>query len=226
MPRDWIDVTVPVRHGMIHWPGDPPVVVERVEDMAAGAPCNVSRLDLSAHTGTHQDAPLHYLRDGVPIDRVSVELTVGPARVIATGAATAIGPETLRPHRIRKGERILLKTANSRRDWPDGPFPEAYAALTPDGAEFLADRAVRCVGIDFLSIGGPGDDGVRAHRALLSAGVAVIEGLDLRRVRPGRYLLLCLPLRLAGGDGAPVRALLRASAATGAGRREGGRRGF
>jgi arylformamidase len=205
----WIDVTVPLCDGMVHWPGDPPVMIERLSDVDRGDPQTLTTIRMSAHTGTHMDAPIHYIPGGKGIDEFPPEIAVGPARVIACGDARSIGASELRRHRIRRGERILLQTANSARQWHMGPFIEDYAAISLDGALFLAGRGVRLVGVDYLSVGGPGADGVQTHIALLEAGIWLIEGLDLSRVAPGRHAMICLPLRIPHGDGAPARVFLR-----------------
>jgi arylformamidase len=205
----WIDISVPLRSGMVHWPGDPAVVIQRLQDMERGDRCNVSTLSLSAHTGTHMDAPLHFLPHSAGIDALPLEATIGPARVIEIADREAVKPTALRSHRIRRGERILFRTPNSDRCWGTDAFVEDYTYVTREAAEYLVERGVRTVGIDYLSVGGFHRDGAEVHRILLGAGVWIIEGLDLRRVRTGRYELICLPLRILGADGAPARAALR-----------------
>jgi arylformamidase len=194
----WIDVSAPIRAGMPVWPGDPPVRIERVLDLAAGDEATVSSLALPAHVGTHVDAPRHYFAAGAAIDEMPPEAMMGRARVIAvTGAVT---PAALRRHAVRSRERLLLRTRGRGR----GP-----GTLTLAAAELLAALPVRAVGIDALSIGADGPAGAEVHRVLLAAGVWIIEGLELGAAPPGRYDLVCLPLRIPGGDGAPARALLR-----------------
>jgi arylformamidase len=205
----WIDVSVPIATGMVHWPGDPEVRVERVQDMAKGDPLTASTLAMSAHSGTHVDAPAHFVRHGLTVDALPVEATVGRARVIAIRDPVAIRPAELERHRLRRGERVLFRTANSRRCWRGDAFVADYVHLSLDGARFLVARGVRTVGVDYLSVAGFGADLVATHRVLLEARVCVLEGLNLGAVRPGRFELLCLPLRIARGDGAPARALLR-----------------
>jgi arylformamidase len=205
----WIDATVPLRDGMVHWPGDPSVAIERVADMERGDSLTLSKLTLSAHTGTHMDAPLHFVRGGKSIDELPMDIAIGPARVIGCGETESIGPDELRSHRIRRGERVLFKTKNSTRDWPGGEFLEDYVSISLEGARFLARRGVRLVGVDYLSVGGFERDGAETHIALLQAGIWIVEGLDLSRVSPGLYRMVCLPLRIEGGEGAPARVLLR-----------------
>ena len=206
----WIDVSVPLRSGMPHWPGDPPVRISRMLDMDRGDPCNVSRLSMGAHSGTHMDAPLHFLRKARGLDRMPFSAVLGRARVIPIRDRVSIKPEELRRHRIRRGERILFKTRNSARCWKTNAFVQDFVYISQEAARYLAARRVRTVGVDYLSVGGYHRDSRETHEALLGAGVWIIEGLDLSRVRPGRYELLCLPLRIVNSDGGPVRALLRA----------------
>jgi arylformamidase len=209
MSAAWIDVSVPLREGMVHWPGDPPARIRKTKDLDRGDSCTVSQLDLGSHTGTHMDAPGHFLRGGAGIDAMPLDATVGPARVIAIRDPASITARELRRHGIRRGERILFKTANSAARWARTAFAEDFVAIAQDAARLLAQRRVRCVGVDYLSVGGYRDDGAAIHRTLLGAGIWLIEGLNLSRVAAGAYELICLPLRIAGGDGAPARAVLR-----------------
>lgn len=206
---DWIDVSVPLRTGMAHWPDNPPVVVERTTDLAKGDACTVSRLAMGAHTGTHMDAPSHFVRGGASLDDLPFDAVVGRARVIAIRSPKAITVEELRRHAIRRGERLLFRTRNSGRCWGTDAFVEDFVYIAADAARYLADRGVLLVGIDYLSVGGYVHDGRETHEALLGAGVWIIEGLALSKVRPGPVDLVCLPLRLSGGEGAPARAIVR-----------------
>ncbi|WP_300156510.1 cyclase family protein [Solidesulfovibrio sp.] len=205
----WIDVSVPLRTGMAHWPGDPAARIRRDLDLAKGDPCTVTSLELCAHAGTHMDAPAHYLADGCGMDAMPLDVAVGVARVIALEDGDSVTPEALREHRIRRGERLLFKTANSGRCWDRDDFVEDFVAISQAAADFLAARQVRLVGVDYLSVAGYRADGAAVHRALLGAGIWIIEGLNLSRVPPGRVELVCLPLRLAGAEGAPARAIVR-----------------
>ncbi len=205
-----IDISVMLHAGMVHWPGDPSVAITRTSDIASGDAATVSRLSMGSHTGTHMDAPLHFIRMGKGLDEMPLEATIGPARVIQIHDPNVIRSDELKPHRIRRGERILLKTKNSTRCWKMDRFVEDFVYLSTEAARFLAARRVRTVGIDYLSVGGYRErNGVVVHRTLLGAGIWILEGLDLSRVRPGRYELLCLPLRVLASDGAPARAILR-----------------
>ena len=206
---NWIDVSVPVKSGMAHWPGDIDVSVDRVSSMAAGAVCNLSRLHMSAHTGTHMDSPLHFVDGAISIDQMPFDATVGEARVIAIDVSDSIRRADLEPFQIEEGERILIKTRNSARVWDTNEFVEDFVYISEEAAKYLVERKVRTVGIDYLSVAGYFKDSVETHVALLGAGIWIIEGLDLRRIPPGRYQLVCLPLKLFGADGAPARAILK-----------------
>jgi len=205
---DWIDISVPVRPGMVHWPGDPEFRIERRLDMDKGDPCTVSRISMGVHTGTHMDAPLHFLRSGASIDSMPISATVGPARVIPITNTESVKPAELEQHLIQAGERILLKTANSDHAWNTDDFIENFVYISREGANYLAECNVAAVGVDYLSVGGFTKDGPETHEALLSAGVWVIEGLNLSGIEPGDYDLVCLPLLLIGAEGAPARAIL------------------
>jgi len=186
---------------MVVYPGDPTVSLERVASIAAGDVANISRLELGVHTGTHVDAPLHFIDGGAAIEALALDVLVGPARVLDLTSADRLDASALAG--VELAERTLLKTSNSEL-WARGTFAEDALALTEDAARILVDGGVRLVGIDYLSVG---DEA--AHRVLLGAGVVALEGLDLRDVEPGEYELLCAPLKLVGSDGAPARVLLR-----------------
>jgi len=206
---EWIDVSVPLRSGMVHWPDNPPVYIERILDIERGDACNVSKLSLGAHTGTHMDAPVHFLRDGTGIDSMPLAATIGQARVITISDAESIKARELEGHAIQPGERILFKTLNSTRCWGTDNFVEDFVYLSNEAARYLVSVGVQTVGVDYLSVGGYRVDGVEIHQTLLRAGIWVIEGLNLSTVEQGRYEVICLPLRIEGGDGAPARAVLR-----------------
>jgi arylformamidase len=188
-----VDVSVPVRPGMIVYPGDPEVRLERVSSIEDGDGFNLSRLDLGVHSGTHVDAPLHFLADGAAVETLPLDVLVGPCVVVDGHDAAAVP---------RGAERVLFKTQNGRL-WERDEFTEDFAELDGEAARALVAAGVRLVGIDYLSIG---DE--EAHRILLGAGVIAVEGLDLREVEPGEYRLVCAPLKLEGAEGAPARVLL------------------
>ena len=206
----WIDVSIRLRQGLVPWPGDAPFELNRVSDLARGDVCTFSTLSMSAHAGTHVDAPLHFVKGGRSIDTLPLEAMIGPARVIVIRNPRVITTDEIRPHRIRAGERLLFKTRNSARRQP-GVFFKSYVALAPDAAEYLAARRVRAIGIDGPSIAPADRHMAQTHRVLLRAGIWIIGWLDLRRVSAGRCHFICLPLRIVNGDGAPARAILRPS---------------
>jgi len=199
-----IDITVPIRDGMVHYDGNPAIHLERVSSISSGATANVSRLDFGVHSGTHVDAPLHFLEDGAGSEALPLEPLIGPVHVVdATGVEHALDEAALRGLDLPVGaERLLFKTRNSRL-WESDVFTRDFVRLTGDGAAYLLERGPSLIGIDYLSIGDP-----TAHRLLLGAGVVAVEGVDLRRFEPGPYFLLCLPLKIVGSDGAPARAIL------------------
>jgi arylformamidase len=196
-----IDISVPVRPGMVTYPGDPTVSLERVVSIANGGVCNLSRLDFGVHSGTHVDAPLHFIDGAAAVEALPLDVLVGPARVLDLTPAERLDASVFEGADL--AERVLLKTRNSEL-WARDSFADDHLALTEDGARALVDGGVGLVGIDYLSIG---DED--AHRVLLGAGVVAVEGLDLRDVEPGEYELICAPLKLVGSDGAPARVFLR-----------------
>jgi arylformamidase len=205
----WIDVSVTLHDGMVHWPDNPPVSITRQLDISKGDAANVSMLSMGSHTGTHMDAPLHFVPDGKGLDEMDLEATMGPARIIEIDDPVSVTADALENHAIEAGERILFKTRNSDRPWVDQPFDEDFVYVSAGAAAHLAACGVRLVGVDYLSVGGFKSDGVETHTALLEAGIWVIEGLDLSRVLAGQYELICLPLKILRSDGAPARAILR-----------------
>jgi arylformamidase len=178
-------------------------------DMGRGDAANVSQMSFGSHTGTHMDAPVHFVRGGEGIDRMPLDAAMGRARVLEIQDFTSINPDELVPHGIGSGERIIFKTRNSSLNWWTHEFIEDFVYISREAARYLAEREVRTVGVDYLSVGGFHKDGVETHQALLGAGIWVIEGLDLSRVEPGEHELICLPLKVEDGDGAPARVLLR-----------------
>jgi arylformamidase len=209
MKQQWIDISVPLQTGMVNWPGDPRVSIDPLKDMERGGSSNARLIYMSTHTGTHMDAPRHMLRGGKSLDALPLEATIGPARVVGIRDRKSIQVAELLEHRIRRGERILFKTYGSARRWRKPEFDQDYVYITAGAARFLASRGVRTVGVDYLSVGGYKEGAHETHEILMEAGIWIIEGLDLSGVKPGRYDLVCLPLRIANGDGAPARAALR-----------------
>ncbi len=203
-----LDVSVPLAAGMPAYPGNPEFELQPVKRVAEGASSNVSRLVMGTHTGTHVDAPKHFFDDGAGVDRLALDLLIGRARVIGIGRRGGIGAGDLSHAGLREDVRVLLRTPNSAL-WQGGGFREDYTHLTEDGARYLVAQGVKVVGIDYLSVEQFKKPGAPAHRALLSEGVVIIEGLNLAEAEPGMYDMVCLPLRIAGADGAPARVVLK-----------------
>jgi arylformamidase len=204
----YIDISLSLSPDLPVWPGDPAFEIERIAEIERDG-CNLTRIAGSAHSGTHVDAPLHFLPDGDAIDRVDLEALIGPARVFDLPEAPVIDAAILDSLDWPSGlARALFRTRNGRLwDRQPAPFQTEFTAIDSSGAQWLADRGPRLIGIDYLSIA-PWQELEAPHRILLSAGIIPLEGLDLRQVRPGDYELICLPLKLVGADGAPARAVL------------------
>jgi arylformamidase len=204
------DITLPITPDMTVWPSDPPVELERVSSMDAGAHANVSRLACGVHTGTHVDAPNHFLNDQRTIESLSLEVLTGPAWVIQVPDDVAvITGDVLEQVSIPAATvRLLLKTRNSKI-WASGgkEFHPDFVGINADGAEWIVRFGIKLIGIDYLSVS-PYKQSVPPHQTLLKPGIVILEGVDLSAVQPGAYDLYCLPMKLAGSDGAPARVIL------------------
>ena len=204
------DISLTLSPDLPIWPGDAPFELEQVESIQDGADANVSRLSTSVHIGTHVDAPHHFLNDGRTVENLPLDVLTGPCYVTQLpDGVEAITAEALDGMPLPAGvTRILFGTRNSRL-WARGEtqFQEDFVAISEDGAEWLVERGIQLVGVDYLSVA-PYTDSTPTHRILLQAGVVVVEGLDLSAVPRGFYVLYCLPLKLQGSDGAPARAIL------------------
>ncbi len=204
------DITLTISPDMPVWPGDPAVSLERVNKIEAGANANVSRIEMGVHTGTHVDAPFHFLMDGKGVDQLSLEVLTGPVKVIELSDrvevidAGVIGQVGIAPGT----QRILFKTRNSNY-WVNQvkTFQTGFVGISLDGAQALVKLGIQLVGIDYLSVA-PYKHSRPTHEVLLSAGMVIVEGLDLSQVPAGDYQLYCLPAKLLGADGAPARAIL------------------
>ncbi len=203
------DISVPIREKMPTWPSDPGVKIRLAMSMARGDGVNVSALAMGAHTGTHFDAPFHFVQGGKTVDQLDPEVIIGTCRVFEIPAEDEIDVTHLRGLPIKGVTRALFKTANSALWASRDDFYEDFVYLTPMAAKFLVSMGVKLVGVDYLSVEGYHAQGAPAHLALLGAGVIILEGLNLAEVPPGDYELIALPLKIAGADGAPARALLR-----------------
>ncbi len=203
------DISLTISPDLPVWPGDPGIRLERVEKIEDGSNANVSRMDMGAHTGTHVDAPYHFLQDGKTIEQLNINLFTGRAYVLHLPDADVITAKVLESAQIPpRTRRVLFKTRNSEI-WlsKEAEFRTDFVGISADGAEYLVKRGVKLVGVDYLSVA-PFKQSRPTHEILLKAGVVIVEGLDLSGVTQGRYTLYCLPLKLAGGDGAPARAIL------------------
>ncbi len=204
------DITVPIRSGMPVYEGDPGVEITPWSALAKGNSSNVSVLNFGAHTGTHVDAPAHFIEGARKIDALALESLIGPARVFHVPEdVLAIDQEFLAACDLSEVTRVLFRTRNSQF-WNEG-FRKDFTHLSPEAAEKLVDLGVKLVGIDYLSIEKFHSGHHRTHLALLSKEVIIVEGLNLSEIDAGDYELICLPLRIAegAGDGSPARAILR-----------------
>jgi arylformamidase len=207
------DVSVPISAATPTYPGDPGIEITQWAALARGDAANVSRLHFGAHTATHVDAPAHFIEGASKVDAMPLDALLGPARVIQIpNDVDAITPDHLPAQELKGVERILFKTRNSAF-WSDTGvgFRRDFTYLAPEAAQFLVASGVRLAGIDYLSVEKFQPERHETHLILLSNGIVIVEGLDLREVAAGDYELLCLPLKIAGGagDGAPARAVLR-----------------
>lgn len=205
------DISVPISKSLPLWPRDPVLRITQPSHLDRGDSVTLTRLDIGAHTGTHVDAPAHFVPGGATMDEIDLGLLVGPALVVHALEVDALSAVVLEELPIPPGsERILFRTRNSDL-WARGEleFQKDFVAIPEDGARWLVSRGVRLVGVDYLSVGAF-EDPVATHQILLGAGVIAVEGLDLSGVEPGVYTLVCLPLRLEGCEAAPARAILMA----------------
>ena len=205
------DLTVPISPSMAQWPGDPPVAVSRAKSLGVDG-YNLSHISLGSHTGTHIDAPHHYIENGATVDRISLDILMGKAYVfeVRPHEGVMIEPADLVSLGIpRDASRVLLKTENSAL-WEPGPqiFEQRFVYLGRKAARWLVERGVKLIGIDYMSVDQFLSVDSPAHHEFLRAGVVIVESLNLSRVEPGVYHLVVLPLKISGGDGAPARAVL------------------
>lgn len=201
------DVSVPVSPGMHVYPGDPKVSVEMTAEISKGDVANVSFLKFGTHTGTHIDAPSHFIDGTMTVDQIPLNLLIGRARVVEI-SSVAITREALEEVDLAEDARVLFKTRNSYL-WREPEFVRDFVHLTKDAAELLVENGIKVVGIDYLSVEKYNFESPEVHRILLGSGAVIIEGLNLAEVEPGDYELICLPMKIEGGDGAPARVVLR-----------------
>jgi arylformamidase len=205
-----IDVTVPLDSALATYPNNTPFSIEAIKRIARGDSSNVSTLHMSAHTGTHVDAPRHFFDGGGGTEALPLEMLIGRTRVIEVTSRASIAAGDLSGIDLSEDVRLLIKTHNSRL-WSSPDFHTDYIGVTESGAKHLIDRGIKVLGVDYLSVEQFRKPGAPAHHALLGAGIIVIEGLNLADVDPGVYEMYCLPLRIVGSDGAPARVVLRRS---------------
>jgi len=203
------DISVSLHTQMPVWPGESRFDILQTSTIEDGDEANVSHLSFGAHTGTHVDAPFHFITDGVSLDKISLDHFIGDAVVIEIIDVDIITEKDIKKAiDLDSGSRVLFKTRNSQI-WAKGEndFQEDFVALSPDAAQYLVNLGAKLVGIDYLSIA-PYTDSNPTHEILLGAGIPILEGLDLSKISPGQYSLFCLPLKIFGADGAPARAVL------------------
>ena len=205
---DWIDVTVDIRDGMLHWPGDHDVQITKSLSIPEGGVANVTYIQLSAHTGTHVHAPLHFIDGGKDITTIALKRLMGKVKVIEIHHPSEITIDEIKNQISPQDQRLIFKTRNSKSDWFTKEFNENFVYLATDAAEFLKDKGILTIGIDYLSIAGM-DNGIEVHRILLGEEIFIIEGLDLRFIEAGDYEMICLPLKIQSSDGSPARVLLK-----------------
>jgi len=206
------DVSLVMRPDMTTWNKEPGPTITPFRRIAKGDTANVSTVSLGDHTGTHVDPPLHFIEGGGSVDALPVDALVGPCVVVAYAGTAHIDDAWLERARLPSGTaRILFKTSNSEL-WrePTAEFTRDFVTVNASAARWCVARGVKLVGIDYLSIEpqGPEKAGYPVHHTLLAAGVVIVEGLDLRGIAPGAYDLVCAPIKIAGGDGAPARVFL------------------
>jgi arylformamidase len=207
----WIDISLVLKSDMVHWPTDPPFAIERVRDMNKGDTGNLSKIIMGTHSGTHVDAPVHFIKGAKGVDRIAIDSLIGPTRIIEIADADTIKEKELAGHEIKKCERILLRTRNSiNKILYKNTFTEDFVYMETGAAKFLVSRGIKTIGVDYLSVGGYKKNGPDVHRTLLGAGILIIEGLDLTETLPGLYDMICLPIKVLDSDGAPARVIVKA----------------
>jgi len=192
------------------WPGSQDICLKSLMSIENGDQTNVSRLDLDVHTGTHVDAPLHFIAGGASVEQMQLDILIGPVFIVYLPQADIITADTLASSSIPEGtERLLFRTKNSEI-WTKTPseFRIDYVALTEDAAKWIVEHEIRLIGIDYLSVQCYNDNS-KTHKILLRENIIIIEGLNLTDIVPGHYELICLPLKLVGSEGAPARVVLR-----------------
>jgi arylformamidase len=202
-----IDISLELSNNTIVWPGDPKINIEKKVSIQDGAVCNVSSIEMGVHSATHIDAPYHFIDDAETIESISLDILVGTCYVVEIDDIDSIKKENLNSIDFNKYKRILFKTKNSSY-YKKREFNKEFVHIDIDTAKYLAEKGVKLIGIDYLSIEGFYSDG-SVHKEILKNKIVALEGIDLSMVQAGEYELICLPLKLIGTDGAPARAILR-----------------
>ena len=210
---NWIDISYPLSENMHFWPQDPiPPDIKNNHSETEFGTISMTQMTINTHHGTHIDAPRHFFADGTTIDKMPIDAIMGPARVIQLKDTESVKAEELKRHDIQIGERILLKTVNSISSYyQQSRFVEDFVYISDDAAQFLVDKKISVIGIDYLAVGSFKDRGclINVHRSLLGNGIWIIEALDLSGVEPGEYEIICLPIRVHQGDAGQARAIIR-----------------
>lgn len=212
MPGGWIDATATLDPTTTPvYEGNAPLVFDFMLDMKRGDPLSLSKYSLGAHSGTHIDAPAHFIRDGAPVDKVPLDALIGRARVIEIAdSIQSIDAAELNRHKWRDAERLLFRTRSAIHGWMSSPtFRHDFAYVAPDAAQLIADAGIKLVGIDYISIEKFGASAPTTHRILLGKGIPIVEGIMLDSISGGDYDLIVLPMKVGGHEGAPARAVLR-----------------
>ncbi len=204
------DVTLPISNAMITWPSDPAVSITGTSLISQGDFCNLSELKIGSHCGTHIDAPSHFLENGRTIDQLVLENLIGEATVFEFKNKENIDVSDIKQLRFDNVKRVLFKTVNSSY-WKLSAFKKDFVYLTKDAAQYLVDKGIRLVGVDYLSVEKFESQQAETHHILLRNDVIILEGLDLSTVEPGRYELIALPLKIKDGDGSPTRVILKST---------------
>lgn len=203
------DISLTIENGMPVWPGDPDVRLERFAEIGNDSTCNISKITMGVHTGTHVDAPVHFLPNGTGVDQLPLKILTGRVYVLEMLKTNLITTATLEKAEIPpRTRRLIIKTRNSQI-WSSKSkgFQEEFVGIDADGAQYLVDHGVKLIGMDYLSVS-PFKQGQIPHQIFLKNGVVLLEGLNLSKVSQGRYSLYCLPLKILDSDGAPARAIL------------------
>lgn len=204
------DISLPISNNLPVWPGDISVSLTTTKSISKGDNCNLTKIEMGTHTGTHIDAPYHFLEDGATTDTIPIETFIGPCLVVELDSEVLIGKKDFRRYNLNGHSRILIKTRNSEL-WANkiSSFDTNYVALGIEAAQYLVEMNTILVGIDYLSIEAFQSDASPVHKLLLNNNITVLEGLNLSGVKAGAYELICMPLKLQGCEGAPARVLLR-----------------